>query len=123
MAAWVHRKMNIKKINPAEGVLVVFIDDLDRCLPAKAVQVLEAVKLFLDKPGCVFVLGAHTDVVQQAVAGFYRDSGVVGESAKEYLEKIIQLRFDLPPIVTDTMKGYLPTKKWMPDCRNTGRCW
>ncbi len=49
LAAWVHRKTTIKKINPAEGVLVVFIDDLDRCLPEKAVQVLEAVKLFLDK--------------------------------------------------------------------------
>ncbi|KAF0108876.1 MAG: hypothetical protein FD146_762 [Anaerolineaceae bacterium] len=111
MAAWVHRKLNVDKIDPAKGVLVIFIDDLDRCLPEKTVQVLEAAKLFLDKPGCVFVLGAHTEVVQQAVASHYKDSGVVGESAREYLEKIIQLRFDLPPIVTDTMKGYLTDEK------------
>jgi formylglycine-generating enzyme required for sulfatase activity len=111
MAAWVHRKLNVDKIDPAKGVLVIFIDDLDRCLPEKTVQVLEAAKLFLDKPGCVFVLGAHTEVVQQAVASHYKDSGVVGESAREYLEKIIQLRFDLPPIVTDTMKGYLTAEK------------
>src|SRR5688572_14349784 len=37
--------------------LVVFVDDLDRCLPEKAVEVLEAIKLFVDVPGCVFVLG------------------------------------------------------------------
>ena len=111
MAAWVHHKLDADKIDQEKGVLVVFIDDLDRCLPAKAVQVLEAVKLFLDKPGCVFVMGAHTEVVQQAVANHYKDSGVVGESAKEYLEKIIQLRFDLPPIVTETMKDYLTDEK------------
>ncbi len=39
------------------GRLVVFVDDLDRCLPEKAVEVLEAVKLFLDVEGFIFVMG------------------------------------------------------------------
>lgn len=38
--------------------LVVFVDDLDRCLPEEAIQVLEGIKLFLDVEGCIFVLGA-----------------------------------------------------------------
>ncbi|GAB4162601.1 MAG: hypothetical protein Fur0021_36960 [Candidatus Promineifilaceae bacterium] len=38
------------------GRLIVFVDDLDRCLPEKAVEVLEAIKLFLEAPGVVFVL-------------------------------------------------------------------
>ena len=70
MAAWVHHKLDARGIDPQAGVLVVFIDDLDRCLPAKAVQVLEAVKLFLDKPGCIFILGADTRVVRDAVRKF-----------------------------------------------------
>jgi len=107
LAAWVHRKLNVDKINPEEGVLVVFIDDLDRCLPEKAVQVLEAVKLFLDKTGCIFVLGADTRIVRAAVAQFYKNQGVTGENADDYLEKIIQLRFDLPPIQEDVMGDYL----------------
>lgn len=32
--------------------LLFLIDDLDRCLPEKAVQRLESIKLFLDVPGC-----------------------------------------------------------------------
>ncbi len=107
MAAWIHRRLDAKKINPNNGILVVFIDDLDRCLPAKMVQVLEAVKLFLDKKGCIFVLGADTGIVQQAILKHYSDAGVTGESAKDYLDKIVQLRFELPPIIESSMQDYL----------------
>ena len=89
------------------GTLVVFIDDLDRCLPAKTVQTLEAIKLFLDKSGCVFLLGADTKIVQAAVETHYKNAGITGESAKDYLEKIIQIRFDIPPIVEEAMENYL----------------
>ena len=88
-AAWVHRKLDVKKIDPGEGVLVIFIDDLDRCLPEKAVQVLEAVKLFLDKTGCIFVLGADAEVVRAAVESYYQNAKVTGQNAADYLEKII----------------------------------
>jgi hypothetical protein len=73
--------------------LVVFIDDLDRCTPEKALQVLEALKLFLDAPGCVYVLGLDSHAIEEAVRTRYH-----GEvKAREYLEKIIQLPFILPP--------------------------
>ena len=32
--------------NPQKRRLIVFIDDLDRCLPEKAIEILEAIKLF-----------------------------------------------------------------------------
>lgn len=74
------------------GVLTVFIDDLDRCLPAKVVQTLEALKLFFDKPGCVFVLAADAETIRQAVETHYQNQHITGENAQDYLEKIIQLR-------------------------------
>jgi len=37
--------------------IVVFVDDLDRCLPQGALDVLEAMKLFFDLEGFVFVVG------------------------------------------------------------------
>lgn len=83
--------------------LVIFVDDLDRCVPEKAVQVLEAIKLFLDVPGAVFVLGLDAEAIERAVQTRYR-----GEvKAREYLEKIIQLQFMLPPIEEGPMRQYV----------------
>lgn len=111
MAAWVHLKTDATKVDPTKGVLVIFIDDLDRCLPDKTVQVLEAVKLFLDKEGCIFVLAADREVVRQAVETHYQNSRVAGKNAADYLEKIIHVRFDLPMIDSSTMQGYLADQK------------
>jgi iron(II)-dependent oxidoreductase len=107
LALWVHGKSDYAEIRDDKGALVIFIDDLDRCLPDKTVQVLEALKLFFDKRGCVFVLGADTKIVQAAVETHYKTTGIMGESARDYLEKIIQLRFDLPPILGDAMEKHL----------------
>ena len=111
LARWAHGKRDIAKINDKAAALVIFIDDLDRCLPEKVVQVLEAVKLFLDKPGCVFMLGADLRQVQKAVLVHYKDTELMDlAEAKDYLEKIIQLRFEIPPVQKDKMQGLLDEK-------------
>jgi hypothetical protein len=63
-------------VERAEGVrlnLLFLVDDLDRCLPEKAVQMLESIKLFLDVPGCAFVLALDDEVVERGIAHRYRD--------------------------------------------------
>jgi len=54
-----------------ERRIVVFIDDLDRCLPASALSVLESMKLFFDFEGFVFVVGLDQDVVHRAIGAKY----------------------------------------------------
>ena len=58
------------------GRLIVFVDDLDRCLPEKAIEVLEAIKLFLEVPGAVFVLGMAPDVVERGIEVRYGAASV-----------------------------------------------
>jgi hypothetical protein len=75
--------------------LVVFIDDLDRLLPIKAVELLEVFKLFLDVPGCVFVLACDYNVVSQGL----KDKFNVSQDdlkGKSFFDKIIQLPFNMP---------------------------
>jgi len=55
--------------------LLFLIDDLDRCLPEKAVEMLETIKLFLDVEGTAFVLALDDAVVERGIAHRYRDYG------------------------------------------------
>lgn len=82
-----------------QAYLTVFIDDLDRCLPENAIEVMEALKLYLDKAQCVFVVGVEPGVIEEAIRRRYGDNPSL--SATQYLEKIIQIPFVLPRIRTD----------------------
>jgi len=102
--------------------LVIFVDDLDRCLPEKAVEVLEAIKLFLDVKGCVFVLGIDHEVIARGLEAKYKDIATNGQSpefSRHYIEKLIQLPFTLPPIEGNAMSSYIKSLKvaWPhPEC-------
>ena len=94
----------------ADRRLVIFVDDLDRCLPEKAIEVLEAIKLFLDVEGCVFVLGIDQEVITRGLEARYKESIADGQSEKfstHYIEKLIQLPFHLPPIEAREIGSYL----------------
>ena len=47
--------------------LVVFVDDLDRCLPSTAIATLEAMRLFLFLPNTAFIIAADDRMIRQAV--------------------------------------------------------
>lgn len=90
------------------GAFVIFIDDLDRCPPDRVLQVLEAVKLFLDIPGCIFFIGMEVEQVKQAIQTQYqkRQEREDFDSAR-YLEKIIQIHVKIPPVAETNMENYL----------------
>ncbi len=86
----------------AKGAMVVFIDDLDRCPRQRVVKVLETIKLFMDRPGCMFVIGAAEEIVEEALKQTYKD-----ENARKFMDKIVQVTFKLPTIARDDFTGYL----------------
>jgi len=65
---------------------VVFIDDLDRCPRPRIIKVLEAVKLFMDKKGCVFVIGAAEEIILKALKETYEE-----KDARRFMEKIVNM--------------------------------
>jgi hypothetical protein len=102
--------------------IVVFVDDLDRCLPLNALSVLESMKLFFDLDGFVFVAGLDQSVIERAIDLRYTDrsfgtqaaatasaDGKAGDAAsrfrppgaisgRDYIKKIFQVPFGLPPV-------------------------
>ncbi len=75
--------------------IVVFIDDLDRVLPERAVEILEAMKNFVDVPGCVFVLACDYAVVTKGLRKKF-DVGVEDLGGRSFFDKIIQVPFRMP---------------------------
>jgi len=78
--------------------LCVLVDDLDRCLPEAALEVFEAIKLFLDAPECVYIVALDREVIRRGLAIRYREAGAGMVDPDEYIEKTISLSFDLPPL-------------------------
>ena len=97
--------------------IVVFVDDLDRCLADSALEVLESMKLFFDLPGFVFVVGLDRRVVELSVDKRYRDlvppDGNVGNlvSGAQYLRKIFQVPYSLAPVSTTQIDEFLQAIK------------
>jgi KAP family P-loop domain len=94
--------------------IVVFIDDLDRCLPSNALQVLESMKLFFDLEGFVFVVGLDQSVIEACINWNYRYSNNSGDaisgppiSGQDYIKKLFQVPFNLPAISRDQVDNYL----------------
>jgi hypothetical protein len=75
----------------AQSRIVVLVDDLDRCSPAKVVDLLEALNLVTDVEGFLFVLALDYDVLVAAVTERYPH--VSGHS---FIEKLVQVPFRVP---------------------------
>ncbi len=98
---WRPQLSTTEKTDDKKAVLVIFIDDLDRCPQPNIIKVLETIKLFMDWPGCVFVIGADDAIIEKALRPIY------GDDAVKFMDKIVQVTFNLPQIRQTDFNGYL----------------
>ncbi|MDD2751900.1 MAG: P-loop NTPase fold protein [Candidatus Omnitrophica bacterium] len=73
--------------------VVIFIDNLDRCLPDIVVNLLEDISSFLSIKGaaCIYILALDKENVIKAIHHRYPDF-----DGKHYLEKIVQIALKMP---------------------------
>lgn len=83
--------------------VVVFVDDLDRLQPLRAIELLEILKLFLDCDKCVFILAVDYEVVTLGIKEKFGDN-VSEEKGRSFFDKIIQLPFKMPVAQYDINK-------------------
>ena len=94
--------------------LVIIIDDLDRCLPDRIIDNLEAIKLFLNVKNTAFVIGADPRIVRHAIEYRYKDK-IIDTNAEntndrivnDYLEKLIQIPYSLPKLSDSEVETYI----------------
>lgn len=80
--------------------LFILVDDLDRLPPLTAVNITEKIKLFMDVPGCVFILAADLQVIRQGLKAKLGET-VTEEEGKNYLDKIVKVQYQVPQIPRD----------------------
>lgn len=69
----------------------VFVDELDRCRPTYAIELLERVKHFLDVPGCKFVIATDTKQLCHSVKAVYGS----GFNSFGYLKRFFDITYTL----------------------------
>jgi hypothetical protein len=110
----------ITQASPRMSKFVIFVDDLDRCRPPRSVDVLEAVNQLLNHPRVVVVMMADMHVVAKCAEIKYKTLETplhVGDDTRSdlefsaygwnYIQKIIQLQFDLPVYPIDSIRRML----------------
>lgn len=75
----------------AQKPIVLFIDELDRCRPNFAVNMLEIIKHTFDVEGVQFVLITNTQQLKASINHCYGHT----VDAQRYLDKFIKFRFEL----------------------------
>lgn len=88
--------------NADNAKFCIFIDDLDRLEPQRAVELLECIKNFMEFKNCVFILAIDQKVVNQGLAKKYgtdflkKEEGETRTKAEKFFDKIIQVPFLIP---------------------------
>lgn len=96
--------------------LVIFIDDLDRCEPPRSVEIIEAINVLIDSQYCVYIIGMDSRGVAASIENKYAELKDFYESesdpggltlGQQFLEKIIQINFRIPPVTEETIAGFI----------------
>ena len=81
--------------------IIVIIDDIDRLNNSEIKQIFQLVKAIADFPNTIYVLAFDRDVVVKAIEKVQEGEGT------EYLEKIIQVPFEIPSLPREKIHSYL----------------
>ena len=83
---------NLRLDNPAFRI-IVFVDDLDKCSPKKALEILEFIRVFHDIDGFIYIIGISQDMMVKLSDIENNETSTEGEL---YIKNLIQVPITLP---------------------------
>lgn len=95
--------------------IVIFVDDLDRCMPERVIDTLEAIKLFLSVKNTAFVIGADERIIKHSISmhlklhTFNNNSKYLQDLEQivtDYIEKLIQIPYRIPKLSPSEIESY-----------------
>ena len=97
--------------------LVVFIDELDRCKPSFAIEMLERIKHYYNDERIIFIISVNKSQLIHTIANYYGSDF----DASKYLNKFFDINFQLPPVnIMDHMYslGIILPDNWVVEIAN-----
>lgn len=89
--------------------LIIFVDELDRCRPDYAVQMMERIKHFFSIDNIIFVLSVDKSVLCKSIRAIY---GGLDIDTEAYLRRFVDLEFDLPePNISNFIEAQFERKE------------
>lgn len=75
-----------------DNKLFIFVDELERCRPTYAVEVLETIKHIFDIPNVIFILGIDRTQLKHTISALYGSD----MDSEGYLKRFVDLELHLP---------------------------
>jgi hypothetical protein len=83
--------------------LIIFVDELDRCRPTYAIEILECIKHLFNVEGIVFILAVDDQQLRNSISAVYG----LRTDGEGYLRKFIDWQIQLPKPQTRDYANYL----------------
>jgi hypothetical protein len=99
-----NKKLLEKQLLAINKKIIVVIDDLDRLTNIQIRETFQLVKQVADFPNLIYILSMDREVVARALTEVQNIDG------NEYLEKIVQIPFEIPEIGKDKLQNILNNK-------------
>ena len=90
-----------KSLRERNKKLVIFIDDIDRLTPEEIKEIFKLIRVNADFPNTIYVLAYDNEIIERSIETKGSPDG------KSYIDKIVQVNFDLPRISNDKVSKYL----------------
>jgi predicted KAP-like P-loop ATPase len=93
-----------------EKPLIIFLDDLDRCLPDNALRLLEALKntLCVKDAMVIFIIGQNINVIKKYLV--HEFPSITLDYASNYFKKIFDLSIKIPGFQKEQINSFIDFK-------------
>ena len=89
-------------INEKAQRLVIFVDELDRCKPSYAIEMLERIKHYFDDDRVIFVVSVNKEQLVHTISQYYG----YGFDSTGYLNKFFDINAYLPEVSNNLFDSY-----------------
>ncbi len=90
--------------------VVIFFDDLDRCLPENTLKLIESLKNYFNVQDAkaIFIFGQNPKITRDFIKQKYKH--ISDQFVNDYYKKVFDFCINIPQLTTDNVKSYIDQK-------------